>query len=236
MESKVLHFTVEPEGVVELARERYWFEDKKQYGVDILRCFIGIESEQITKVLEGDATFKKNEDDKIYYDEVSDEEFKKQLKDFLAYRKKQDETEFTYIGGVRVRRDIVEEYAGHIVKRLRDTMRNTAHGIMLDFDDMDEILGLETRRQELHDYILQSVGFDRDDDSKEACAFRTALTHYVDDMAGSLFKEPVEAMSDEEAIEKRKKSEAFIKYMDDKAASAARTRQLYDAGYFGNDR
>jgi hypothetical protein len=230
MESKVLHFTVEPEGVVELAREQYWFEDKKQYGVDILRCFIGIESYQITRVLEGDATFKKNENGKIYYEEVSDERFKKALADFLAYRKKQDETEFTYIGGVRVRRDIVEEYAGHIVKRLRDTMRNTAHGIMLDIDDMDEILGLETRRQELHDYILQSVGFDRDDDSKEACLFRTALSHYVDDMAGSLFKEPVESMLDDEVKEKRKKSEAFIKYMDDKAASAARTRQLYEAG------
>jgi hypothetical protein len=230
MENKVLHFTVEPEGVVELAREQYWFEDKKQYGVDILRCFIGIESYQITRVLEGDATFKKNENGKIYYEEVSDERFKKALADFLAYRKKQDETEFTYIGGVRVRRDIVEEYAGHIVKRLRDTMRNTAHGIMLDIDDMDEILGLETRRQELHDYILQSVGFDRDDDSKEACLFRTALSHYVDDMAGSLFKEPVESMLDDEVKEKRKKSEAFIKYMDDKAASAARTRQLYEAG------
>lgn len=236
MESKILHFTVEPEGVVELAREKYWFEDKKQYGVDILRCFIGIEPDQITKVLEGDATFKKNEDDKIYYDEVSNEEFKKQLKDFLAYRKKQDETEFTYIGGVRVRRDIVEEYAGHIVKRLRETMRNTAHGIMLDIKDMDEILGLETRRQELHDYILQSVGFDRDDDSKDACAFRTALSHYVDEMAGSLFAEPIESISDGEVIEKRKKSEAFIKYMDDKAASAARTRQLYDAGYLRDDR
>lgn len=236
MESKILHFTVEPEGVVELAREQYWFENKKQYGVDILRCFIGIEPEQITKVLEGDATFKENANGKIYYEESSNEDFKKSLAEFLAYRKKQDETEFTYIGGVRVRRDIVEEYAGHIVKRLRETMRNTAHGIMLDIDDMDEILGLETRRQELHDYILQSVGFDRDDDSKEACAFRTALYNYVDDMAGSLFKEPVESMPDEEAAEKRKKSEAFIKYMDEREASARRTRQLYDAGYLRDDR
>lgn len=232
----MLHFTVEPEGVVELAREQYWFENKKQYGVDILRCFIGVESYQITRILEGDATFKENEDGKIYYAEISDERFKKALADFLAYRKKQDETEFTYIGGVRVRRDIVEEYAGHIVKRLRETMRNTAHGIMLDIDDMDEILGLETRRQELHDFILQSVGFDRDDDSKEACSFRTALSDYVDELAGSLFNEPVGSMPDEEAIAKRKKSEAFIKYMDDKAASVARTRQFYDAGYFGNDR
>lgn len=236
MESRILHFTVEPEGIVELAREQYWFNDKKQYGVDILRCFMGVKPEQITKVLEGDATFKENANGKIYYDESSNEDFKKSLAEFLAYRKKQDETEFMYIGGVRVRRDIVEMYAGHIVKRLRETMRNTAHGIMLDIDEMDEILGLETRRQELHDYILQSVGFDRDDDSKEACNFRTALSHYVDELAGSLFEEPVGSMPDDEAADKRKKSEAFIKYMDNMAASAARTRQLYDAGYLRDDR
>ena len=139
MEAKVLHFTVDVEGVVEFARERYWFQDAKKHGVNILKCFIGIEPYQITRILEGDATLKEDplRDNKIYYFEESDEDFKSKLKDFDAYRKKMSDENFMYIAGTKVQKDLIDEYAGHVVKRLRESMRNTKYGVMFDMKDMD---------------------------------------------------------------------------------------------------
>jgi hypothetical protein len=193
---ETLHFTVDSEGVVKLARDRYWFENAKESGVNILRCFIGIEPYQITKILEGDATVIDTPNGRLYK-EISDVNFKQKLKDYLGYTKcrlQREENEYMFLGGIRVHRDLVEEYCGHVVKRLRETMRNTAHGIMLDVKDIDEILGLETRRQELHDAILNDAGFDRHESTDEACAFCRALDEYVDAKAGTLFNEPLEDM------------------------------------------
>jgi hypothetical protein len=216
METKVVHFSVDPEGVVELARDRYWFEDAKTSGVNILRSFICIEPYQITKILEGDATMVETQNG-IYYQEKTDESFKRQLKSHLDYqhRKLQEEAEdYIFLGGVKVHKDLVEEYCGHVVKRLRETMRNTAHGIMFDTKDIDEILGLETRRQELHDAILNDAGFDRHESTDEARTFCRVLDEYVDAKAGTLFNEPLEEMKSDEIENKRKQSEANIEYMN----------------------
>lgn len=216
METKTLHFTVDPKGVVEFARNRYWFEDAKTSGVNTLRCFIGIEPYQITKILEGDATMIETPNG-IYYSEEVDEEFKLQLKTYLDYRNRklrEDEEDYMFLGGVRVHKDLVEEYCNHVVKRLRETMRNTAHGIMFDVKDIDEILGLETRRQELHDAILNDAGFERGESTDEAYEFCRALDEYVDAKAGTLFSEPLEDMEIDEVESKRKQSEAHIEYMN----------------------
>lgn len=216
METKTLHFTVDPKGVVEFARNRYWFENAKTSGVNTLRCFMGIEPYQITKILEGDATMVETPNG-ICYQEQSDEVFKKQLKGYLDYQHrklKDDEEDYMFLGGTRVHKDLVDEYCGHVVKRLRETMRNTAHGIMFDVKDIDEILGLETRRQELHDAILNDAGFDRHESTDEAREFCRALDEYVDAKAGTLFSEPLEDMGDDEIETKRKQSEAHIEYMN----------------------
>ena len=226
MENKILHFTVDPEGVVEFARERYWFQDAKKHGVAILNCFIGIEPYQITRILEGDATLKEAEDNKIYYYEESDEYFKSQLKDLVAYRKRLESEGEMYLAGVKVRKDLVDEYAGHVVKRLRETMRNTKYGIMFGLKDIDEILGLETTRQDLHDAILEDAGFDRNDNSEDACEFKNALADYVDKLAGTLTSEPEGEMSEDEIERKRRQSDDLIKYMDDMNVRMARQRGL----------
>jgi len=229
MESKTLHFTVDPIGVVEFARERYWFQDAKKHGVDILKCFIGIEPYQITRVLEGDATLKEDPSrgNKIYYFEESDEEFKAQLKDLVAYKKRLEAEGEMYFAGVKVRKDLVDEYAGHVVKRLRETMRNTKYGIMFGVKDIDEILGLETTRQDLHDAILEDAGFDRNDNSEDAREFKNALSDYVDKLAGTLTREPDdEEMSVDEIATKRKQSDDLMKYMDDMNLRMAKQRGL----------
>jgi hypothetical protein len=227
MESKILHFTVDPVGVVEFARERYWFQDAKKHGVAILNCFIGIEPYQITRILEGDAILKETEDHKIYYFEEPDEEFKAHLKDFSAYQKKMAEENFMYLGGIKVQKDLVEEYAGHVVKRLRETMRNTRNGIMFDPKDLDEILGLETKRQELHDAILEDAGFERNDRSEDAREFMNALDKYVESKAGTILHEPDEQeFTEDEIMEKRKQSDGIMDYMDRMNLSIARQRGL----------
>jgi hypothetical protein len=230
METKILNFTVDPEGVIELARQRYWFENSKKHGVSILRCFIGIESYQITRILEGDATLKEDDIGRIYYSEIPDEEFKKQLKDYLDYQKrKANDPDLVCIGGCFIHKDLVDEYAGHVVKRLRESMRNTANGIMLEFKDMEEILCLETRRQEMHDAILHDAGFDREDSSEEACEFRTALSDYVDKLAGKLFKDrdsPDMIMDPEEIALKKKQSDDIVSYMDNLNLMMAKQRGL----------
>ena len=227
METKTLHFTVDPEGVVEFARERYWFQDAKKHAVRILNCFIGIEPYQITRILEGDAILKEDpsRDNKIYYYEEADEDFKQRVKDFLAYNRK-SENDYYYFGGTKVSKDLVDEYANHVVKRLRESMRNTKNGIMFDMRDMDELLGLETRRQELHDDILEDAGFDRNDNSIEACEFKNALDDYVNQQAGTILEAPLGEMSEDEIVAKRKQSEGIMNYMDEMNVRMAKVRGL----------
>ena len=135
------------------------------------------------------------------------------------------EENFMYLGGVKVQKSLVDEYAGHVVKRLRETMRNTKYGIMFDVKDMDEILGLETTRQELHDSILEDAGFDRHDNTEGACEFKDALDDYVNKLAGTLTREP-EPMGDDEVITKQKQSNDLMKYMDDMNLRMAKQRGL----------
>jgi len=213
MEPKTVYFTTDPEGIVNFARCRYWFEDAKQHGVNILRCFIGLEPHQITKILEGDATII-DVNGKNKYVEISNEIFKQELKDFIDCRKKYDDANFIYLGGSKVEKVLVDEYAGHVVKRLRETMRNTHYGIMLEPKDINEILGLEHQRQDMHEAILESVGFDRNDNSEEACEFKHALDDYVDKLAGTIRDEPIEEMDPNEIETKRKQSDQLVSYVN----------------------
>jgi hypothetical protein len=209
--TKIAYFSVDPEGIVKLARDRYWFEDQKQSGVNILRCFIGIEPYQITQILEGNATINR---DRVYEERV-EEDFKQKLNLHLDYLKHKNMDD-VYLDGIKVNKRLLEEYSEHVVKRLRDSMKKTAAGIMLDVKDMEEILGLEYRRVELHDAILKDAGFDRNSISDEACGFTRALDNYVDAKAGTLLTRPLigDEMSEMEAEMKRKQSDAHIAYLN----------------------
>ena len=214
--TKIAYFNVDPESIVELARDRYWFEDQKQSGVNILRCFMGIEPYQITRILEGDGTIKEVSDGVYHYDEISNEDFKQRLQEHFDYLLKHKNMDDVYLDGIKVNKRLLEEYSEHVVKRLRDSMKKTAAGIMLDGKDMEEILGLEYRRQELHDAILRDAGFDRNSISDEACGFTRALDDYVDAKAGTLLTRPLigKEMDEMETEMKRKQSDANVAYLN----------------------
>ena len=228
IKTKVAHFSVDPEGIVKLARDRYWFEDQKQSGVNILRCFMGIEPYQITQILEGDGTIKEVSDGVYHYDEISDEDFKQRLQEHFDYLLKHKNMDDIYLDGIKVNKLLVEEYSEHVVKRLRDTMKMTAAGIMLDVKDMEEILGLEHRRQELHDAILKDAGFDRNSISDEACGFTRALDNYVDAKAGTLLTRPLigKEMDEMETEMKRKQSDANVAYLNRMMQTKERVLEL----------
>jgi len=221
--TKIVYFSVDPEGIVKLARDRYWFEDQKQSGVNILRCFIGIEPYQITQILEGNATINR---DRIYEERV-DEDFKQKLNLHLDYLKYKS-MDGVYLDGIKVNKRLLEEYSEHVVKRLRDSMKKTAAGIMLDVKDMEEILGLEYRRVELHDAILKDAGFDRNSISDEACGFTRALDNYVDAKAGTLLTRPLigKEMDEMETEMKRKQSDAHIAYLNRMMQTKERVLEL----------
>jgi hypothetical protein len=214
-EEKIVHYSVDPEGVVSLARQRYWFEDAKQHGVNILRCFMGIESYQITRILEGDATVSE-QDNKYYYNEIADDDFKNKLKMYLEYQKYKDLEEYMFLGGIRIHKNLIEEYCDHVVKRLRDTMKMTAAGCMFGPTDIDEILGLEYRRKELHDAILDDVGIDRNASDNASRDFKDALDEYVDARAGTLISRPFDKidMRDLERELASKQNEKTIACLD----------------------
>jgi hypothetical protein len=228
-EKKILYFTVDVQGVIDYARHRYWYEDAKTNAVDTLRCFIGIEPIQITKILDGDATINRDK----FYVEIPDEEFKRELAEFQAAKKRYEHDGDMYIGGVPVATELIDRYTQHVVKRLRETMRNTKHGIMFDVKDIDELMGLECERQELHDEILEYAGYPRDDRSKDACAFRNALDRYVDSVAGTICEAPLCDMSPDEIERGKIESERLVKMMDEDSERkfrVMRTLQYMDAG------
>lgn len=202
------HFEVDPLFVVDLARQRYWFEDKKQSGVEMLRCFIGIEPYQITRILEGNATVLLNGE----YREYPDDYFKKYLKDFLEFRKRSDSQ--MWFGGCKVDRDVINKYVNHITRRVLESQRNTKHGIMFDKSDINEIMGLEIIRQELHDRVLKSAGFGRNDNDSDACDFRLALDEYVEQKVKDALKSPLEDFTENEIVEKRRQSDKYKEYME----------------------
>jgi hypothetical protein len=208
-------FSVDPEGVVALARQRYWFEDAKQHGVNILRCFIGIESYQITRILGGDATVSER-DGKYYYKEIANDDFKNKLKMYMEYQKHKNFEEYMFLGGIRIHKNLIEEYCDHVVKRLRDTMKMTAAGLMFGTTDIDEILGLEHRRQELHDAILDDAGIDRNASDDASRDFKYALSEYVDARAGTLVSRPFDKtdMDDLERKFASEQNEKTIAYLD----------------------
>ena len=53
-----------PENIVSLVRQAYWFEGKNKWAEDTLDCFEGIKEKHKEAILNGNATLKLNDDGK----------------------------------------------------------------------------------------------------------------------------------------------------------------------------
>jgi len=92
MVKKTLHFTI-GEGLDDLARQGYWFENKKEWGINLIKHLCtGITEKQINDVLNGDAKvvpIKNGTMVNLVYEENI--EFKNKLKQFLIMKKENAE-------------------------------------------------------------------------------------------------------------------------------------------------
>lgn len=91
METKIMHFTV-GKGLDKLARQGYWFEDRKEWAIKLLRSLcVGINQKQLMAVINGDAQIKpikKGTEVELVYKE--DLKFKKELFKYQDFLKNKD--------------------------------------------------------------------------------------------------------------------------------------------------
>jgi len=107
MENKY-HFII-GNGISELIRDAFWFEQRFDWALDALKCFEGISDEQIDDILRGDASLKRNGDVlELIYEE--DKEFKEELKEEISFAKKRLEELTTDI--YNLRRELEKEQYG----------------------------------------------------------------------------------------------------------------------------
>ena len=90
--TEALHFTI-GEGLDDLARQGYWFEDRKEWGINLIKHLcMGITEKQINDVLNGDANVVPTKNgtmvNLVYEENV---EFKKKLTQYLITKKKNAE-------------------------------------------------------------------------------------------------------------------------------------------------
>ena len=72
-----LHFSVEGAFIMDLAREAYWFEDRKEWALNVLSHLNGMTVDQALKVLRGEASLSGIDD--IEFHETPDAKFQKRL-------------------------------------------------------------------------------------------------------------------------------------------------------------
>lgn len=108
-----MYFSVESKFVVDLARHLFHFEQRAVEAVDMLKCFMGISSSQISEILEGNATIMDSPTPKYF--EITDTEFKIKLK---THREHLDR-KYVTLAGVMVPRELLERYFFHVSGRLQ---------------------------------------------------------------------------------------------------------------------
>ena len=91
-------------GLTKVIRDAFWFEQRFDWALDTLKCFEGISDEQIDDILRGDAEIRQEGDVvQLVYEE--DKEFKDELKNEVAFAKKEIERLNTEIYNLSVERD-----------------------------------------------------------------------------------------------------------------------------------
>lgn len=78
-----IHFRVDASLYNETVRDAYWFEDRKKWALDVLRCLEGITFKQEHDFLTGNAIFENSEDGTIELIYAEDKKFKEKLQSFF---------------------------------------------------------------------------------------------------------------------------------------------------------
>ena len=179
----IAHFSVSPSGIVKLTRQMYWYEGKQREAAEMLWCFHGIGSIQVKAILNGEATI----DENCQYQCVEDSDFKKEIAKHLKWV---DSQLFIEIAGWKVPRELLEEYGNHVVKRLRAFTRSASRSMVntMPTDYLLDIIGLEEKRRELHEAILDSIDLTKDDSGY--FDFQHGLTEWLEKVAGKVL--PIE--------------------------------------------
>lgn len=199
------YFNINPDGLMRLVRDAYYFEDKKKWVKDVTKS-LNLPWEYMEKILSGDGIITYNDNKKLMYVEKEDNKWKEKLQEHLNF----EEKNYIVFAGRKVERELVEEYAGSVVGRLRDVMR---HPELAGYMDTISLYDLEIKREEMHKAILKLAGFEEeDDDSDERFKFNRELAKYLDEKAGSLINPNSINLDDDyenslEYLEEKKKAE-----------------------------
>lgn len=177
-----MYFSVESKFVVDMARHLFHFEQRAVEAVDMLKCFMGISSSQVSEILEGNATILDSPTPKYF--EITDTEFKVRLKTHREYL----DRKYVTLAGVMVPRELLERYFFHISGRLQDSQT----GKLLD---VGQIMGLDELRRDLHNEILRCAGLidnitnRRDKEHQNHDSFIIALSEWMHEVAPDSLKD-----------------------------------------------
>lgn len=174
-----VHFGLCGQGIVNLAREAYWFEDNKQWARNVLSCFRGMLANHVDAILSGDATLSDmDEDGLVHYIAKEDLEFKERLRKHQQWI----DSQCVDLAGHRVPVRLLDQYAEHVVGRLRAITRVASRVVVLPTEMLLQVPALEELRTQLHGEILDAIGLSRT--HPDYWKFDNALTEYVDEKAG----------------------------------------------------
>jgi len=108
----ILHFTVD-EGINDIIRQAYWYENRQEWALETLDCFMGITQEQKMAILNGDTNLVPIEDGtRMTLSGTPDFEFQAELH---KHQKWLEETHVS-IGGKQVSKDIYDLYMENLRK------------------------------------------------------------------------------------------------------------------------
>lgn len=174
-----LHMGVDGEGITRLVREAYWYEQRKPWALQVLRCFEGITDTQIHAVLNGLGQLRNNKKGEVFFELHNETMFQQEILDLQAWR----EANCVMFGDRWVSRHAWATYARQVVRRLRSTA-------FLTHVSLETIQELEETRQRLHDQLVKEAGFRERSLNEEGYSdFSEALTCELDRQAGLAFSD-----------------------------------------------
>lgn len=178
-----VHFTVSAEGVVDLCRQAWLYEDRQVWAIKTLGYLAyGIGVDKIDEILHGISTLKSTEDGTgCHLEREEDESWMMEVQRHTAYL----EGRYYKFAGRKVLKEMVDTYTNSVVGRLRDAMRTPG---LLAIADPVLLHRLEEQRQQMHQEIFEAAGFTKKNridfneghGSDEFCDFANELSAFVD--------------------------------------------------------
>ena len=153
-----VHFSA-GNGISELIRDIFWFEQRFDWALDALKCFEGISDEQIDDILRGDASLKQKGDVlELVYEE--DKEFKEELKDTISFAKKKLEELKTDIYNLNI--EMEKEQYGVFSKLMERRNRIMYEILKLEkkSDNLEKMLEYYNRifKQDVEPELMVTIG------------------------------------------------------------------------------